>query len=77
VDGHGAIRLTLELSRLDTMDEIYSRSGNVNFVDPLREEHLIVRLSQVIFPVAGRYEFRLLADDQLVASRVLEVLVRR
>jgi hypothetical protein len=75
-DGLGTMTLALQVSRLDTLNDIYEQSRSLTFTDPLLEQYLLVRTSRLSFPVAGRYEFRLLADGQPVAQCVLDVLQR-
>src|SRR5262245_34403010 len=59
-DGLGAMTLTLLVSRLDTMEEVYDQSGRVTLNDPLQEQYLLIRTSRLAFPIPGRYEFRLI-----------------
>ncbi len=76
-DGLGPMTLNLIVSRLDTMDEIYQKTGRVTFTNPLQERFLLIQTSRLSFPGPGRYEFRLLADGESIAQCVLEVLQRR
>jgi hypothetical protein len=73
-DGVGTGKLKLGISRLDTMDTIYAKEASVNFVDPLAEVRFKCRIHSCRFPVAGRYEVSLHADDELVADCVLTVV---
>lgn len=70
-DGLGQGRMTLIVSRSDTPEDFYERSWSVNFLDPLRDIRLIVRLHDPTFPVPGRHQFSLLADGESIAQSVL------
>jgi hypothetical protein len=75
-DGRGVLTLDLVVYRPDTLEEIYGRTGRVTFADPLRQERLLVRVSQCSFPVPGRYLISLLADGDEVTYGVVELLSR-
>jgi hypothetical protein len=76
-DGLGRGTLSLGIARLDTLERVYRRDWPVNFVDPLAELRMLVRVRTCSFPVPGRYEVNILADDESVAQYVLTVVQRR
>jgi hypothetical protein len=68
--------LRLTVGCLETLEETFAREQEVRFSDPLQEVRILFRLGQLPFPRAGRYQFTLLADGELVANQVLRVLAR-
>ena len=73
VSGRGIIPMTLRVSRLDDMAEIYEKSFSLEFVDPMIEIRFMFQFQGLVFPTAGRYEYLLLADASPVASTVLNL----
>ena len=73
-DGLGPITLSLAINRLDVLEEMEVRVGEINFNDPLVEQRLLIRLSAVHFPEPGRYEISLLANGEEVAQCVFRLL---
>ena len=66
--------LEIRISRLDSMDEIYTRTiGRINVTDPLAEIRVTYHVRSCMFPIAGRYQVSLLAEKELIAQRVLVV----
>jgi hypothetical protein len=72
-DGLGEGILRLVAVRLDTMEDVYVKDQPIRFSDPLEEVRIVFRLADLSLPVAGRYQFSLLADGELVAQRDLQV----
>jgi len=72
-DGLGDGMMSLVVSRLDTLEEIAERDWRMRFTDPLRIVRLILRFSELSFPMAGGYQFSLSADGEWVAQTVLQV----
>lgn len=72
-DGLGDISLDLVVSRCDTLDEIYVRSFQLRFIDPLRQVRLWWLLRSCSFPVPGAYQFGLQADGEPITQSVLRV----
>jgi hypothetical protein len=75
-DGQGTGKFDLIVERLDTRDEVYEQSHQVTFADSLQEVNLFFRIHQCWFPAPGRYQALLLADGELIAQRVLEVIAK-
>ncbi|HWG47179.1 MAG TPA: hypothetical protein VN688_30730 [Gemmataceae bacterium] len=75
-DGHGESRLRLQLTRLDTLDEISIQEATVKFSHPLQEFRADFRVVTA-FPVEGRYQVTLLADGEMIAQRTLQVFTRK
>src|SRR5262249_31939561 len=67
-NGRGAATLTLEISRTDTLEEIFTRSTRIAFADPLRHLRLWIRVRSCSFPVMGRYQVALLMDGDLITQ---------
>jgi hypothetical protein len=72
-DGLGDATMSLVVARLDTLEDIYRSRWPMQFSDPLRVIRLILRMSEVSFPVAGEYQFSLSADGEWVAQTLLHV----
>jgi len=72
-DALGDAIMTLVLHRLDTLEIIRERRWSMTFADPLRAIRLILRYTDLSFPVSGGYQFTLLADSEWVAQAVLRV----
>jgi hypothetical protein len=70
-DGLGKMSLTLTISRLDTLEAIYTRLWRMNWTDPLREMRLLAEVTGCSFPVAGRYQVSLLAQNEFVTQGLL------
>ena len=73
-DGLGDMTLEIVIQRLDTLDEIYRASVPFRFAHPLQEARCTFRIRNCIFPVAGRYNVMLLADQELVAQRRIRIV---
>jgi hypothetical protein len=73
-DGLGLAKMSLVMSRLDTLEDVFEKRWAMRFVDPLREVRLVLRLPVLCFPAPVRYQFALLAEGELVAQCVLQVL---
>ena len=72
-DGEGDVTMDMVVYRLDTFEEVYSQSAVVHFPDRLTEVRVLFRFRQLIFPVAGRYQFSLLVRDSDISQRELRV----
>lgn len=72
-NGRGTARMELNAVRLATGEEIFSQTVDITFPDPLRVVNVHVRVSRVVFPAPGVYEFTLLVEDEVVARRRLRV----
>jgi hypothetical protein len=73
-DGIGIVRFSLRITRLDTMEEVYKRSWQAEFANPLQKLYLRVRISTCSFPVPTRYVIALYADEESIAEIVLPVV---
>jgi hypothetical protein len=73
-DGLGDIVLDLVVSRCDTLEEIYTRSFQATFRDPLRQLRLWWRVRSCSFPVSGPYEVGLRAGGETIAQSVVEIV---
>ena len=73
-DGLGKMTLSLVFTRLDTLEAIYKRSWKTDWSDPLREIRLLMQVNSCSFPVAGRYQVSLLANNELITQATLQVI---
>jgi len=74
-DGLGAATIDLVATRLDTGEEIGLRRRTVRFVNRLGELHVVFRINDWSFPVAGSYQITLLVDREWVAQRRIRILL--
>lgn len=75
-EGNGNATMKLVANRLDTGDEVYSRSYPIGFPDRVAVVNIMIRLNDISFPAAGVYEFVLLVDGDSIARRRLRVYSR-
>jgi hypothetical protein len=68
-DGVGAMRLTVEIHRLQDMDLVYQVSRTVQFAQPLNEYRVGLRFYKLSLPTFGAYQVTLLADREFLAHR--------
>jgi hypothetical protein len=73
-DGLGVGTLRLTVGRLETSEEVALQERRIRFSDPLQELRVFFHFRRLRIPAAGRYQFTLLADGELVAQQVLRVL---
>ena len=72
-DGQGELSFELSVTRLETLDDIYTRSWQSTFTDPLAKVHLRIRIRTCSFPQPGRYEVGLDVGEERVAQCVLQI----
>jgi hypothetical protein len=53
IDGLGECTLRLNVTRLDTLEELFAQEQRIRFPDPLRITRLYTRVGPLRFPVAG------------------------
>lgn len=73
-DAHG--RYTFEIRLLDVArDEVLGRGAPppIEIPGPLQVTELSAQLRNVALPTAGTYEFQLLANEQLIATKAIRV----
>jgi hypothetical protein len=75
-DGLGDATITWVAHRPDDLEEIGSQSTRVKFVDRLSEVRVLFPVRDFPFPIPGRYQFTLLAENQWLAHRHLQVRLR-
>jgi hypothetical protein len=73
-DGLGDAKMSLVVSRLDTLEDIAEYRWSMQFADPLRDVRLVLRLPGLSFPQPVRYQFALSAADEWIAQCVLQVI---
>ena len=72
-NGEGKMSLAVQVDRLDTMETIRFREGTVSFRDPMVEMRLSLTIRDLSFPVEGAYQVLLIADNELIANRRVEI----
>jgi hypothetical protein len=70
----GNVALDLIVSRCDTLEDIYVRSFNVDFRDPLLQVRLYWHVRSCSFPAPGDYQFCLQANEEPITQGVLKVV---
>jgi len=73
-DAEGDYAIRLELLRLDDSHMVAQGTLRASFADRMTPGELTVNLENLGFERAGRYEFRLYADDRFVASKSFTVI---
>jgi hypothetical protein len=73
-DAEGEYVIRLELVRLDDNHVVAQGSLRAVFADRMTPSELIFALENLGLERAGRYEFRLFADDRFVAGKSFTVL---
>ena len=73
-DGQGEMPFAVRIERLDTLQMVMERRGLIRCSSPLAETRFRVRMQEVRFPVSGLYQGVLLIDNEVVASRRIQVL---
>ena len=74
--GKGRVRITVRVSRGDTLESILARNDTIDFADKLQEVRFIRRFTGCVFPVPGRYQAELVADNDLIAMTTFDVFLR-
>ena len=72
-DGIGDVKLELTISRGDTLEEIYHKSYDLVFDDPLYQLRLWWQIKSCNFPQPGLYQVTLLGSRELIAQCVFMV----
>jgi len=73
-DGLGEIQLTVQFQRLDTLDAFHEAHVSYRFTDPLQEVRCRFRITECSFPYPGLFEVNLLAGNDLLAHRRLQIV---
>jgi hypothetical protein len=68
-DGLGTAELSLHVIRLDTMEQIYSRTNQVRFPNTNAILNVYYPVRNCAFPDRGWYQATLLVDGEWVAQR--------
>ena len=74
-DALGDYDLSLDLVRLDDLQLLGQGKAHATVTDRLSPVELVFRLGFLGFERPGRYEFRLLANGQHVASKTFDVVL--
>jgi hypothetical protein len=74
IDAQGDYDFRLALVRLESMEVIGEGTVHVAIPDRLQYHELAFRLTGVVFPAPGRYEFRLYADGNFLDHQALDVV---
>jgi hypothetical protein len=73
-DGLGEVTMSLVVTRLDDLEDIYKFNWQMRFRDPLQDTRLILRMPELVFPDAIRYQFTLAAANEPIAHCVIQVI---
>jgi hypothetical protein len=76
VGGQGRVKLTVRISRGDTLMDIIARDNTIEFASKLQEVRFIRRIENCVFPAPGKYQVELFADYDLIALTAFDVLRR-
>lgn len=75
IGGLGIIPVTLEIGLEDGFEliPVYEHSGRLHFADRFQPVYYTIRLQQLVWPQAGRYQFTLHSDGTELAHTSLRV----
>jgi hypothetical protein len=73
IGGIGDATMKVKIERLDSLEEVYSRSRVVHFQGRLTELQTTLQVDNCRFPVFGKYQITLLVDGDWVAHRQLRL----
>lgn len=72
-NGVGHYRFAVRLTRLDTMERIYSASSEMTFPGRLEEVRFVFRCERCVFPSEGEFEVSLWIGGELLAQTPFQV----
>jgi hypothetical protein len=72
-EGMGDVPIELTIQRRDNLDVIKHYAMSVAFTHMLQEVRFVLRVSDCVFPVAGKYDIFLLTDDAVLAQHRIDV----
>jgi hypothetical protein len=75
-DGIGTVPLSLRITRLDTMEEVYDWNWQTSLPDPLRIIKLPIHIGSCSFPAPTRYEVVLRAVEEPIATAVMTLVLQ-
>jgi len=73
IDGLGNATMRIEVTNLETGQEIYARDRPLHFPNRLTEIYVHYRIRQCRFPSSGWYQATLFVDNDWVAQRQIRV----
>jgi Family of unknown function (DUF6941) len=73
-DGLGTGKAELTITSLVDLEEVWSRSWNIRFPDPLAERWFVVPVNACEFTHPGRYQVGLTIDGEPIARSVFRIL---
>ena len=73
LNGRGRVRLDAVMEDVDTSNEFDRRSSVFDFFDPKQEFRFRAKYNSFSFKQPGSYEFKLLADGEMIANTVVNV----
>jgi hypothetical protein len=76
-DGLGPVRLSVNVNRLETDEEIHAQNWRTEFREPLAQVRLPLKIHPCSFPEPGRYDIVLYAEGEAIARVVLTVAAMR
>lgn len=72
-DGLGKGELTLTITSLEGMQDVWEHSWEADFPDPLKELWFLIPVAGCTFPEPGRYQAALSVNGEATAQAILRV----
>ena len=76
IGGRGQMLLRVRVESLESLEIMWERTGMISFRNSLHEIRLRIPIDEVSFPTQGGYQVVLLVDNEMVASRKIEIVSR-
>lgn len=73
-NGFGDTTATIQVRRLDTLNDVYRAATILQFPDRLEEIRFVGRVNRCVFPSPGEYEVVFWVNDDLLAQTPFTVL---
>jgi hypothetical protein len=70
-DGLGDATMVMVVSRMDTLEELVDRHWRMRFIDPLRVVRLILRFSELSFPVGRALPVQFVSEWRMASANDL------
>lgn len=72
-EGFGIAIIDLVVASLDNEEVIYNHQVTEQFVSPLAEQRILIRVNGCIFPQPGKYQVSLFVDGEPLVRRILTI----
>jgi len=73
-DGQGRNAMKVQVTHLATMEDLYTRSWQMTFRDPLAQVRVMLRVRDCSFPAPGLYQVSLNGNNELIAQCTFQLL---